>query len=99
MSKVKSFVYYIEYNDGNEEIMEQSELESQVDDIYDKVIKIVKKYRLHSEPKKKINMTLYTVDHNSSAEEYIMHYRSLSKEIYGYNFLSDFDIELITMFN
>ena len=99
MSTVKSYIYYIEYNDGNEEIMEKSELESKVDDIYDKVIKIVKKYRLNGESNKKICMTLYTVDHNSSAEEYIIHYRSMPKEKYGSNFLSDFDIELITMFN
>ena len=92
-------MYYIEYKDGEEDTMEQSELESQVDDIYDKVIKIVKKYSLHSEPKTKICMTLYTSDQTFSAEEYIEHYRSMPRNIYGTDFLSDFDIELITMFN
>ena len=99
MSNVKNFVYYIEYKNGDEEIMEKSELETQVDDIYDKVIKIVKTYRLHSKPKTKIRMTLYTVDNTFSAEEYIEHYQSMPKDVYGSNFLSDFDIELITMFN
>jgi len=99
MSNVKSFEYYIEYKNGDEEIMEKSELETQVDDIYDKVIKIVKKYKLHGESNKKICMTLYTVDHTFSAEEYIEHYQSMPKDVYGSNFLSDFDIELITMFN
>ena len=99
MSNVKSFEYYIEYKNSDEEIMEKSELETQVDDIYDKVIKIVKTYILHSKPKTKIRMTLYTVDNTFSAEEYIEHYQSMSKDVYGSNFLSDFDIELITMFN
>ena len=103
MSKVKSFVYYIEYNDGNEEIMEKVELESEIDNNFDKffnkILKIVKQYRLYDEPKKKINMTLFTTHHTFSPEEYIGHYRSLSKEVYGSNFLSDFDIDLITMFN
>ena len=99
MSNVKNYMYYIEYNDGEKEVMDKTALAAQVDDIYDKVIKIVKKYRLHNDSKKKICMTLYTLDHTFSAEEYIQHYQGLSKQEYGSNFLSDFDIELITMFN
>jgi hypothetical protein len=99
MSKVKSFMYYIEYKDGEEDTMDEAMLESEVDNVFDKISKIVKHYRLHDDPKTKIRMTLYTEDHTFSAEEYIEHYRSMPRDIYGTNFLSDFDIELITMFN
>jgi hypothetical protein len=99
MSKVKSFMYYIEYKDGEEDTMDEAMLESEVDNVFDKISKIVKHYRLHDDPKTKIRMTLYTADHTFSAEEYIEHYRSMPRDIYGTNFLSDFDIELITMFN
>jgi hypothetical protein len=44
-------------------------------------------------------MTLFTDEHNFTAEEYIEHYRDISKEIWGQDFLEDFDIEIITMFN
>jgi hypothetical protein len=47
-------------------------------------------------------MTLFTVDHNFSASDYIEHYQDLrdkDKDEYGTDFLSDFDIELISMFN
>jgi hypothetical protein len=99
MSKVKSFMYYIEYKDGEEDTMDEAMLESEVDNVFDKISKIVKHYRLHDDPKTKIRMTLYTADETFSAEEYIEHYRSMPRDIYGSDFLSDFDIELITMFN
>ena len=48
-------------------------------------------------------MTLFTVDHDFSASDYIEHYQALrddkDKDEYGTDFLSDFDIELISMFN
>ena len=103
MSKVKSFMYYIEYKNGNQEIMDKYTLETEVDNNFDKffksVGKIEKKYRLHDGHRKKICMTLFTVDHTILPYDYIEHYRSLSKEVYGSDFLSDFDIEMITMFN
>jgi hypothetical protein len=44
-------------------------------------------------------MTLFTDEHNFTSEEYIEHYRDMPKEIWGQDFLEDFDIEIITMFN
>ena len=112
MSKVKSFIYYIEYKDGSNETMNKNTLESLVDNefdsIFNKIKKIVKRYMLDNYSKQKycICMTLFTVDHDFSAEDYIKHYRALrdnkdkDNEIeYGTNFLSDFDIDLISMFN
>lgn len=99
MSKMKSCIYLIEFKDGDEKIMSKESLEQSVDDIFNEVGKIVKQYRLHSEPKKKYNMTLFTDEHNFSAQEYIEHYRDMPKEVWGQDFLEDFDIEIINMFN
>ena len=99
MSKVKSYLYIIEFKDGDEKTMSKKSLEQSVDDIFNEVSKIVKQYRLHSEPKKKYNMTLFTDEHNFTSEEYIEHYRDIPKEVWGQDFLEDFDIEIINMFN
>jgi hypothetical protein len=99
MSKVKSYLYIIEFKDGDEKTMSKESLEESVDDIFNDVSKIVKQYRLHSEPKKKYNMTLFTDEHNFTSEEYIQHYRDMPKEAWGQDFLEDFDIEIINMFN
>jgi hypothetical protein len=99
MSRVKSYLYIIEFKDGDEKIMSKESLEQSVDDIFNEVSKIVKQYRLHNEPKKKYNMTLFTDEHNFTSEEYIEHYRDMPKEIWGKDFLEDFDIEIINMFN
>ena len=99
MSKVKSYLYIIEFKDGDEKTMSKKSLEQSVDDIFNEVSKIVKQYKLHSEPKKKYNMTLFTDEHNFTSEEYIEHYRDMPKEVWGQDFLEDFDIEIINMFN
>ena len=99
MSKVKSYLYIIEFKDGDEKTMSKKSLEQSVDDIFNEVSKIVKQYKLHSEPKKKYNMTLFTDEQNFTSEEYIEHYRDMPKEVWGQDFLEDFDIEIINMFN
>lgn len=99
MSKMKSCIYLIEYKNGNYEKMSKESLEQSVDDIFNEVSKIVKQYRLNSEPKKKYNMTLFTDEHNFTSEEYIEHYHDMPKEVWGQDFLEDFDIEIINMFN
>ena len=106
MSKVKSFIYYIEYKDGSNETMNKNTLESLVDNEFDsffnKINKIVKRYILDNDSKEKYCMTVFTTEHTILASEYINHYRTLSEEYenaYGTDFLSDFDIELISMFN
>ena len=99
MSRMKSCLYLMEYKNGDEDTMNQVMLEACIDNIFDTVSKIVKQYRLHNNPKKKYNMTLFTDEHTFTAEEYIQHYRNMPKEEWGQDFLEDFDIEIITMFN
>ena len=99
MSKLKSYIYLVEYKNGDDEKMSKEMLEKSVDNIFDNVSKIVKQYSLQDNQKKKINMTLFTDEHTISASDYVEHYRNLQKDIYGYKVLSDFDIEIIYMFN
>lgn len=102
MAQIGSYVYLIDFKDGNkQDVLTKKELQDSVDDIYENVSKIVKQYKLQGNNgrKKKINMTLYLETESFSAVEYIDHYKSLDKHEYGTNFLSDFDIELINMFN
>ena len=42
MSKVKSYLYIIEFKDGDEKRMGKESLEQSVDDIFNEVSKIVK---------------------------------------------------------
>ena len=99
MSKIKSFIYYIEYKDGSDETMAYFKLKSEIDNIFDTVSKIVKQYRLQSQPKKVYNMTLYTDEQRISAKDYIKHYSELHEYEYGTDLIDGFDIELINMFN
>ena len=102
MAQIGSYVYLIDFKDGSEqEVLTKKELQDAVDNMYNNISKIIKQYKLDSGHgrKKKVNMTLYLETENFSASEYIDHYKSLSKQEYGCNFLSDFDIELINMFN
>ena len=106
MSKVKSFGYYIEYKDISEETIDKNKLESLVDNDFDsflnKIKKIVKRYILDNDSNQKYCMTVFTTEHTILASEYINHYRTLSEEhenAYGTDFLSNFDIDLISMFN
>ena len=99
MSKMKSCLCLIEYKNGYSDEMNKEVLEESVDDIFNDISKIVKQYRLHNDPKKKYNMTLFTDEHTFTAEEYIEKYKDMPKEIWGQDFLEDFDIEIITMFN
>lgn len=99
MSKIKSFIYYIEYKDGSDDTMAYFKLKSEIDNIFDTVSKIVKQYKLQSQPKKVYNMTLYTDEVNILAKDYIKHYSELSEYEYGADLIDEFDIELINMFN
>ena len=101
MSLVDSCSYLIEYKDGSDDVMCKELLEESIDDIFDSVSKIVKKYRLDNYNDEKIiyKTTLFTCDHNFTADEYIEHYRNLPTDVYGPFVLDDFDIEIIRMFN
>ena len=99
MSQIKTCSYLIEYKDGSNDVMSKDLLEESIDDIFDSVSKILKKYRLHNHEKIVYKTTLFTCDHNFTADEYIEHYRNLPTDVYGPFVLDEFDIEIIQMFN
>jgi hypothetical protein len=99
MAKIKSYKYLIEYKDGSDDILTKEELEECIDDIFDDVAVIIKKFKLDNNLKFVYKMTLFTINENFSSHEYIEHYKNLSKEKYGTNFLGNYDIEIIEMFN
>ena len=99
MDQIKSYKYLIEYKDGSEDVLTKEELEECIDEIFDDVALIIKKFKLHNNNKIAYRMTLFTINENFTSYEYIEHYRNLPKERYGCNFLSKYDIEIIEMFN
>ena len=99
MAQIKSYKYLIEYKDGTDDVLTKQELEEYIDEIFDDVALIIKKFKLHNNNKIAYIMTLFTVNENFTSYEYIEHYRNLPKERYGCNFLSKYDIEIIEMFN
>jgi hypothetical protein len=99
MAQIRSYKYLIEYKDDSEDVFTKEELEKCIDDIYDDVSLIIKKYKLHNNNKIAYKMTLFTTNENFTSYDYIEHYKNLPKEKYGYNFLTNFDIEIIKMFN
>ena len=99
MAQIKSYKYLIEYKDGSDDVLTKEELEECIDEIFDDVSLIIKKFKLHNNNKIAYKMTLFTVNENFTSYEYIEHYRNLPKERYGCNFLSKYDIEIIEMFN
>lgn len=99
MAQIKSYKYLIEYKDGSDDVLTKEELEECIDEIFDDVALIIKKFKLHNNNKIAYKMTLFTVNENFTSYEYIEHYRNLPKERYGCNFLSKYDIEIIEMFN
>ena len=99
MAQIKSYKYLIEYKDGTDDVLTKEELEEYIDEIFDDVATIIKKFKLHNNNKIAYKMTLFTINENFTSYEYIEHYRSLPKEKYGCNFLSKYDIEIIEMFN
>ena len=53
MSKISSYIYLIEYKNGYSDKMSKEMLEESVDDIFNDVSKIIKRYSLQNNPKKK----------------------------------------------
>jgi hypothetical protein len=99
MAQIKSYKYLIEYKDGSDDVLTKEELEECIDEIFDDVALIIKKFKLQNNNKIAYRMTLFTINETFSSNDYIEHYRNLPKERYGCNFLSKYDIEIIEMFN
>ena len=72
------------------------DLRDKIDDILSEIASI-KKIFTHN--KQKHAMTLFSVEHEFTAQEYIEHYKALPSHIYGKDFLSHFDETVIGKLN
>ena len=95
---MENIIYEIEDHEENVKKMDKRSFKEYINDFMeeDDAKTIRKIYRFN---KKKIRMTLFTIEHDFTPDEYIDHYRSLSSDLYGKDFMSDFDVYIIKKFN
>ena len=95
---MENIVYEVEDHEENVKKMDKRSLKDYINDFMEDgdVKSIQKTYRFN---KKKIRMVLFSVEHDFLAQDYIDHYRTLSSNIYGKDFMSDFDVYIIKKFN
>lgn len=99
-------MYEVEDHEENVQKMDKRSFKDYINDFMEEDdAKSIRKTYWHNH--KKIRMTLFTLDHDFTPDEYIDHYRHLSSDhyrshssdLYGKDFLSDFDIFIIRKFN
>ena len=97
-NKMEKVMYEVEDHEENVQKMDKRSFKDYINDFMeeDDAKSIRKTYWYNN---KKIRMTLFTLDHDFTPDEYIDHYRSLSSDLYGKDFMSDFDIFIIKKFN
>jgi len=93
---MENIIYEIETHDGELKKFDKRTLKDLIDDLLSDIAVIKKTYKFN---KKTIYMTLFSVEHNFTAQEYIQHYKSLSSETYGKDFMSQFDETVIGKLN
>jgi hypothetical protein len=94
--EISNIIYKVEDHEGNIKKYEKRELRDKIDDILSEIASI-KKIFTHN--KQKHAMTLFSVEHDFTAQEYIEHYKALPSHIYGKEFLSHFDETVIGKLN
>lgn len=92
---IELVLYKVEYHDGTLKTLDKRTLKETIDDIIHDVSSIVKTYRYNN---KLHRLTLFSVEHDFTADEYIDHYKSLPDK-YGKHFLSEFDETIIRKLN
>jgi hypothetical protein len=91
-------VYEVEDHEENVKKMDKRALKDYINDFMEEGdAKSIQKTYLFN--KKKFRMTLFSVEHDFLAQDFIDHYRSLSPNLYGKEFMSDFDVYIIKKFN
>ena len=95
---MENIVYEVEDHEDNVKKMDKRALKDYINEFMEEgdVKSIQKTYRLN---KKKMRMVLFSVKHDFLAQDYIEHYRTLSPNLYGKEFMSDFDVYIIKKFN
>jgi hypothetical protein len=103
MARICEYYYLIERQNGIESTLKREEFSNCIEEYYDdfltnEIYTIKKVYKLKN-VKKRIYMTLFTIEQSFSPEEYIEHYEGIEGEIYGVKILNDFDVIIINKFN
>jgi hypothetical protein len=92
MEKIR---YQVETHDEEIQKMDEEELEECIDEMLGEIRSIKKTYKFNGNI---YRMTLFSIEHDFEAQEYIDHYRSLP-DFYGKDILSKFDISIIQKLN
>lgn len=93
MSKIS---YVVENHDGEIEKIGERDILQYVEDNIDDIASLKKKF---TNGKTIFRMTLFGFDLEFTADEYIDHYSELDPKIYGPNFFTETDAELIRKLN
>ena len=95
---MENIVYEVRDHEDNVKKMDKRSLKDYINDFMEEgdVKSIEKTYRHNN---KKIRMVLFSVEHDFLAQDYTEHYRTLSSNLYGKDFMSDFDVFIIKKFN
>jgi hypothetical protein len=93
---IELVLYKVEYHDGTIKTLDKRALKETIADIIHDVSSIVKTYRYNN---KLHRLTLFSVEHDFTADEYIDHYKSLHPDKYGKHFFSEFDESVIRKLN
>ncbi len=93
---IMDIIYKVEDHSGGVKKYEKKELKDIIDEILSEIASI-KKIFTHN--KTKYAMTLFSIEHEFDAQEYIDHYKSLPSHIYGKDILSHFDETVISKLN
>ncbi len=93
---MENIKYEIVENDNSCKTMDKHSTKSYIKDFAEDIFSIKKSYQIG---KKTYFMTLFSIEHDFSAQEYIDHYKNLSDTYYGKDFMNDFDIYVIKKLN
>jgi len=93
---IENILYKVESHDGTIKTIDKRALKETIDDIIHDVSSIVKTYRYNN---KLHRLTLFSVEHDFTADEYVDHYKSLNSDKYGKHFFSEFDESVIRKLN
>ena len=93
---MENILYEIEDHEDNVQKMDKHSTKSYLKDFADDVKSIKKTYKYS---KTVYRMTLFSLEHDFLAQDYIDHYKSLSSNLYGKDFMSEFDVFIIRKFN
>lgn len=95
MSKI---IYVVENHEGEMEKISEQDILKYVEDNIDDIASLKKKFTpFHV--KTIFRMTLFEFDLEFTADEYINHYSELDPKIFGANFFTETDAELIRKLN